>query len=279
MFADTFATFANKGFDASFNINLINAWLTSLSYTFQLYFDFSGYTDMALGSALMLNIKLPINFNSPFKSKNLIEFWQRWHISLTNFITTYLFTPILKSFSKLTFTNSMVSLFLAMTIAGIWHGSSWNYLLFYTIHAAALIVNHIWKKFNMKMNNILGWFLTFNFVNITFTIFRGRDVNNAFEILKGMVGLNGIVLPKKLAYSFSFLKNIGVQFDSIRFVDKPKAIIFLMVAMLIILLLQNTNQLSVKIKPDPKIAIGLALITIVSVLNLSKISEFLYFNF
>jgi len=98
--ADTFAIWASAGFDASTNLNLIAAWATSLSYTFQLYFDFSGYMDMAIGAALLFNIKLPQNFNSPYKATGMIDFWKRWHMTLTNFITIYIYTPIIRSFEN-----------------------------------------------------------------------------------------------------------------------------------------------------------------------------------
>ncbi len=107
--ADMFAIWANDGFDTARTLQLVEAWKTSLSYSLQLYFDFSGYSDMALGSSLMFNIKLPVNFNSPYKASNFIEFWQKWHISLTNFITTYLYSPILKYSANITFKRAMLS--------------------------------------------------------------------------------------------------------------------------------------------------------------------------
>ena len=107
--ADTFSIWASAGFDSAISLNFFEAWATSLSYTFQLYFDFSGYIDIAIGAALLFNIRLPINSNSPYKATGMIDFWKRWHISLTNFITTYIYTPIVRSFNKLTFNNAMIS--------------------------------------------------------------------------------------------------------------------------------------------------------------------------
>ena len=127
--ADQFATWATPGFDTATALNFFAAWLTSLSYTFQLYFDFSGYSDMAVAIGWLFNIRLPINFNSPYKATGIIDFWKRWHITLTNFVTTYLFTPILRSFARVTFAGSMIAIFLSMLIAGFWHGAGWNFIM------------------------------------------------------------------------------------------------------------------------------------------------------
>lgn len=116
--ADTFAPFANEGFNKVGDLHFFSAWGTCLAYAFQIYFDFSGYSDMAIGLGAMFNIKIPANFKSPYKSTNIVDFWSRWHITLTNFITAYIFTPIVRSMPKMTFPYMMLSMFLAMTIAG-----------------------------------------------------------------------------------------------------------------------------------------------------------------
>jgi len=127
--ADTFAQYASAGFASADKLNLIEGWITSLSYTFQLYFDFSGYTDMAIGVALLFNIVLPQNFNSPYKSTSIIEFWNRWHMTLTRFLTTYIYEPIVKSFGKFSFNRAMFATFVTMFIAGLWHGAAWTFTI------------------------------------------------------------------------------------------------------------------------------------------------------
>ena len=144
--ADTFAIWASYGFDTATTLNVFEAWATSLSYAFQLYFDFSGYTDMAIGAALLFNIKIPINFNSPYKALSIIDFWQRWHISLSNFIGTYVYTPIIRSFNKLNFHKAMFATILTFIIVGLWHGASWMFVIFGTLHGIALTINHYWKR-------------------------------------------------------------------------------------------------------------------------------------
>lgn len=186
LIADNIAPDVNFFFDEAQALTLIEAWQASLGFTFQLYFDFSGYTDMALGIALMLNIKLPINFNSPLKAVSIIDFWLRWHITLTNFLTTYIYTPILYSFKKLDFKKSLIAVFITFVLCGIWHGAGWTYIVFGVLHASILMLNHVWRRYKLPMNKLLGWFLTFNFVNITFTIFRAKDMDEAWKILSAM---------------------------------------------------------------------------------------------
>jgi alginate O-acetyltransferase complex protein AlgI len=194
MLADTLSIWVDNSFSNAETLSILAAWTASITYSFQLYFDFSGYTDMALGLALLFNIKLPHNFNSPFLASSIIEFWSRWHITLTNFITTYIYTPILKSSKKISFTWAMLATFFTFQVAGIWHGAEWKYILFGALHGLALVVNHIWKKFKFKLNRFIAWLVTFTFISITFTIFRAEDVNQSLIIIQRMFGLNSNIL-------------------------------------------------------------------------------------
>ena len=190
--ADTLALWATSGFDTATTLNFLEAWTVSLSYTFQLYFDFSGYTDMAIGAALLLNIKIPINFNSPYKATGMIDFWQRWHITLSKFITTYIYTPIVRSYYKITFFKAMLATITTFFIAGLWHGASWMFVIFGVLHGLGLVINQYWKKTKIKLNKIIAWFITFNFINVTFVFFRANDMSDAIKVLYGMIGVNGI---------------------------------------------------------------------------------------
>ncbi|THB68581.1 MAG: MBOAT family protein, partial [Gammaproteobacteria bacterium] len=220
--ADTFAVWATEGFDVIPNLGFIDAWITSFSYTFQLYFDFSGYTDMAVGAALFFNIALPKNFNSPYKATGIIDFWKRWHITLTNFITTYIYTPIIRSLDRVTFTKAMAATFLTFMIAGLWHGASWTFVVFGGLHGIGLVVNHVWKKkVKIKLGKVLSWVITINFVNITFVFFRATNFHDAIKVLKGMV-----------CFDLSLGK-----------VDLMSAF-YVLGAFILILAFSNTNQLS-----------------------------------
>lgn len=278
--ADAFSVWASAGFDTSQPLTLIPAWLTSLSYTFQLYFDFSGYSDMAVGIGWMFNIQLPVNFNSPYKATGMIDFWKRWHITLTDFITTYLYTPILRAFGSITFSRSLVAVFLAMLISGFWHGAGWNFIVWGGMHGAGLVVNHVWKKKKRKMPAWLGWLITFNFVNVSFVFFRAKSLEGAGRILEGMAGLNGVMLHSSLA-KLTFLHDLGIVFgkwlDQIHGSDKTW--IMVLVALAITGLMKNSMELVARVRPVWGFCLLLLCVTCWSLLDMSKVSEFLYFQF
>ena len=185
--ADSFARVADTGFNNPGNFSMLEAWVFTLAYGFQLYFDFSGYSDMAVGSAWMLGIDIPQNFNAPFKAKSISEFWQRWHISLSNFITNYLYTPLLRSMGKATLRTSVIAILISMSIAGIWHGPAWTFVVFGVLHGIGLAANQTWKKHKKKMPDALAWLLTFAFVNVTFVFFRSPDLRTAWHFLAAMI--------------------------------------------------------------------------------------------
>ena len=189
--ADNLGTFADIGFQNVNEITGIESWISSFAFTFQIYFDFSGYMDMATGSALLFNIKLPQNFYSPFKATSLINFWQRWHITLTNFLTNYIFNPCVRSLKKITFLKMMFLIIFVFILCGFWHGPSWMYGFFGLLHGIGLSINHIYNKFfKIKLHKIIAWFLTFNFVNLTFIFFRSQDFNDGMLIIYKMFNFN-----------------------------------------------------------------------------------------
>jgi D-alanyl-lipoteichoic acid acyltransferase DltB (MBOAT superfamily) len=203
VFADSFARVADAGFQAAYGYSTLESWVFCLAYTFQIYFDFSGYSDMAMGSALMLGIEIPQNFNAPFRSLSISEYWQRWHMSLSAFITHYLYTPILRSMGgRATVRKSAIATILAMTIAGIWHGPSWTFAVYGLVHGLALAANQIWKRRKKRMPVWLSWAITFGFVNLTFVLFRSPDLSTAWRFysymlphsnLLGVQALQGVI--------------------------------------------------------------------------------------
>ena len=275
--ADTFAIWATAGFDTATTLYLFEAWFTSLSYTFQLYFDFSGYTDIAMGAALLFNIKLPINFNSPYKATGIIDFWQRWHITLSRFITAYIYTPLVKSFDNLNFHKAMIATFVTFLIAGLWHGASWMFVIFGGLHGLALVVNNYWKKTKIKINKILAWFITFNFVNITVVFFRAEELNDAIKVLRSMFSLDNIRLPNALESVLplnvefgSFAQNIGgTNFTPV----------FLIIGFILVLFFENSNKKLVNFKLNFVNSFIFVMAFTISFYKLSGYSEFLYFRF
>ena len=212
-FAGTLSEFVDIGHENLDELNFFSSWILSLSFTFQFYFDFSGYVDMATGSALMLNIILPQNFNSPYKAISIIDFWQRWHITLTQFLNNFIYNPLLRSFKKINFLNSMIATLIVFFIAGIWHGPSWNFVLFGVLHGFGLIINHTYRSFvNFKISKYLSWFLTFNFVNISFVYFRTTEINNANIILKKMIDFRFFINNEMANDKFliNFIDNMNI---------------------------------------------------------------------
>jgi len=215
--ADTFSIWANYGFNNSQYLDVISAWITSLSYTFQLYFDFSGYTDMALGVAQMFNIKLPQNFDRPYLSFNIQEFWRRWHITLMRFIKNYIYIP-LGGNRKGDF-RTYQNLIMAFLIGGIWHGAGWTFVLWGFLHGVAMVINRLWRRLNVNLPKLLSWIITFNFVNIGWIFFRAENIETAFNIIAAMAGRNGFLMPAIWQRKLAFLSNYGIPFKPINILD------------------------------------------------------------
>lgn len=256
--ADYFAVISTAGFDTSTMLTLFEAWTASLSYTFQIYFDFSGYTDMAIGAALLFNIKLPINFNSPYKALDIQDFWRRWHITLSRFLKDYIYIPLggnrISSFR--TYNNLLVT----FIIGGLWHGAGWTFIFWGFLHGMALVIHRLWKSFDFTMNRYLAWFITFSFINISWIFFRAKEWEDAIKILKGMFGFNGIV------------------FIETEYADKDYMITYALV-LCMILFYRNSNELVKRFVPNLYSIVVTIMILVSAILSLGKVSEFLYFNF
>jgi len=278
--ADELSKTVKIGFDTAPSLNMVEAWAVSLSYTLQLYFDFSGYSDMAIGVGLLFNIVLPVNFNSPYKATTIIDFWKRWHMSLTNFITTYLYSPIMRSFRKITFAKSMLATFLAMFIAGIWHGAGWTFILWGALHGAALVINHLWKRRKLPMPRPLGWLLTFGFVNSSFVLFRAKNLEDAGKVLKGMIGLNGVLPATHPNFAFADLGRGQFWKLLMARINGSDSILWtLIVIMIFTMTCKNSIQLENNFKPSWKTLVFVVVISFYTLINMNKVSEFLYFQF
>ena len=275
--ADTFAIWATKGFDVAPQLNMLEAWATSLSYTFQLYFDFSGYTDMAIGIALLFNIKLPINFFSPYKATSIQDFWRRWHMTLSRFLKDYLYIPLggNRKGEIRTYTN----LFTTFLLGGIWHGAGWTFVLWGALHGFALVIHRVWQKLGFKMNIVLAWFITFNFINITWVFFRASSFDSAIKVLKGMF-MGELVLPSSMTNYFEGIKELGFKVGhwSKHFQHETYMGIWLIAAFIVILLFSNSMQWRKKFKPNIFYMISTVLFFL-SIFLLHRKSEFIYFNF
>lgn len=278
LLADTFSVWANEGFNTQEELHFFYAWGTSLSYTFQLYFDFSGYSDMAIGLGYLFNIKLPKNFNSPFKARNIIDFWTKWHITLSQFITTYIFTPLLRSMPKFSFGYSMISIFITMCIAGLWHGAAWTFVLYGALHGAVIVMNHTMKKKKKKLPKWLAIFLTFQFINIVFAIFRAETLESAFRIFKGMAGLTYFQIPKGILPKDT-IKSLGAEVGQLMNNTENLNLVMILICLWIVFKKKNSMEMMDKFVGTNRLAILSGVIFTLSILGLSRVTDFIYFNF
>jgi len=187
LLGDSLVTIVNTGFAAPSSLSTYEAWIVAFVYTLQIYFDFSGYTDMAVGSAMLLGIRIPENFNNPYIAQSVSEFWQRWHMSLSNFITNYLYTPILRAQGRPTLKNSVIAVLIAMGLCGLWHGAAWTYVVWGIVHGVALGVNQYWRKSKRKLPPGVGWLLTLTFVTLALVLFRASSLPMAVKFFAAML--------------------------------------------------------------------------------------------
>ena len=258
--ADSLAPWVESGY-ALKQIGFVDAWLLSLSYTFQLYFDFSGYVDMAIGAALLFNIKLPQNFNSPYRATSLIRFWECWHITLSRFITAYIYTPLLRAFpGPITFYKSLLAIFIAMVMAGLWHGPAWCYVLFGAFHGAGLVINHLWRRLKITLPYALGWLLTFAFVNMSFVIFRSGSVEQAWQVISALLAFGPTGLAPQLAADWRL----------------PLALVLLLG---LCLGTKGSHSLADRFRPDWRYGLGQLLLLLIPLFMMNRVIEFVYFQF
>ncbi len=206
MFADTFALAASPVFEASdagHSPHFLEAWGAALGYTLQIYFDFSGYSDMAVGLGRMFGIRLPVNFASPYKANSIIDFWRRWHITLSRFLRDYLYFSLgggLRGKAR-----RYLNIFITMLLGGIWHGAGWTFVIWGALHGTLIVVNHLWVDYSpfhrekpSPARHAFFTLLTLFCVVLTWVPFRAETVDGMMRVYEGMAGLNGITLPSQL---------------------------------------------------------------------------------
>jgi hypothetical protein len=234
---------------------------------------------MALGSALLFNIRLPINFNSPYKSLNIQEFWQRWHMTLSRFLRDYIYVPLggNRSGEARTYLNFMAT----FLIGGLWHGAGWNFIVWGFLHGIAMVISGLWKRNKFPMNKVFAWFITFNFINATWVFFRAKTWDDAIKVLRGMCGLTEIRLPSFLAGKLSFLHDRGITFGENLVVIKAEGytVWMLAAALVAVLVLKNSNEMVGRFRPDWRSAAFAAIVATYTIFNLSKVTQFIYFQF
>ena len=286
--ADTFSEISIPIFDNldHTDLNTTNVWIGLLSYTLQLYFDFSGYSDMAIGISKLFNIDLPINFNSPYKSLSIIDFWRRWHITLSSYLRDYLYIPL--GGNKCSNLRWSFNIMIVMILGGIWHGAKITFPIWGALHGSFLLINHQWRKQKIRLPDHLSWFLTFFIVTIAWLPFRANDLIQLKIMFTALFGLDRITLPIFLKdyipvtpwISFDYVK-IGTSYSIF------EAIILILLGIIIVKFSPNSQELAYKFFSKTNstkfdcfvIGMIIALFLFISILNFTKTSPFLYYHF
>jgi alginate O-acetyltransferase complex protein AlgI len=259
-------------------VTFVEAWAGALGYTLQLYFDFSGYSEMAVGLGLMLNFSLPINFNSPYKATSIIDFWRRWHISLSAFLKNYLYIPL--GGNRRGEWGRMRNLLLTMLLGGLWHGAGWTYVIWGGLHGLFLVVNHGWRKLNISLPRQVAWTLTFLCVIIAWVFFRANTVSDAVLIVQAMMDYSQVDFPISWENRFAFLKTWGIAFRPLpALIGGSREIVILVLLTVVVKWAPNTMEIVQKQRYNWIWAIAISIILFLSLINMSRTSDFLYFQF
>ena len=291
--ADGVAAYATPVFAAAESgeiITFFEAWAGALAYTFQLYFDFSGYSDMAIGIARMFNIRLPVNFNSPYKAVNIIEFWRRWHMTLSRFLRDYLYFPL--GGNRKGQPRRYVNLMVTMLLGGLWHGAGWTFVAWGFMHGLFLVINHAWhglrRLFRSEPGSLglpgrgVAWLVTFLSVVVSWVMFRAESFESATVILQGMAGMNGFVLPAQIAAIIPGLGRLVETVGSMPLLGGGTIMgVFEMAGMFLLMFFLVAMPASQDMKPRLQLLAlaGSFYFTLQAVLFSRAPSEFLYFQF
>ena len=289
LLADEFSQYASPVFDAAsagHEVGRLAAWSGALAYTLQIYFDFSGYSDMAVGLSRMFGIQLPLNFNAPYKADSIIEFWRRWHMTLSQFLRDYLYVPL--GGNRHGAARRYANLMTTMLLGGLWHGASWTFVAWGGLHGAYLLINHMWRSIVAQLprpgrllgllGTAAGTVLTFMVVVIAWVPFRAPTFAGAQAMLNAMFASDGLGWLQSFAATF---REIEVPPTSFQYLGG-----FLAVGFAIVWLLPTTQVIVPHIAAVKgrrawfyigALLFGVGLLAAINASNNS--SEFIYFNF
>lgn len=281
LLADTFALEVTWAWNSVNALTSVDILITMLCYTFQIYFDFSGYSDMAYGLGKMFNITFPRNFNSPYKALSILDFWDRWHMTLTRFLRNYVYFPL--GGSRCGNIRTYINVCIVFLISGIWHGANWTFILWGGIHGVANILNRITKKFWNKVPRILRWGCTFSFVNVLWLLFRADNIGQFWNLITRMFRYDGLPISTGLAKSV-FVPEIGalnVCFEGVRelSLNAPHVYIIAFIMIGLLICVKGQNVAEKEFRPSVKNAIVITICLVWSIISFSSVSTFIYFNF
>jgi D-alanyl-lipoteichoic acid acyltransferase DltB (MBOAT superfamily) len=259
LLGDPLTGYAQTAFDHAQDLSMIEAWYASLSYVLAYYFDLSGYADMAIGIGKMFNINIPLNFNSPYKSRNFAEYWQRWHMTLSRFLGDYVYKSLggNKRIAYVMYINIMITFF----VSGFWHGAGWTFVVWGILNGAFVVMAHMMRKAKLKMNYYIAWALMFLGVIVTRILFVSDDFTDAWYVTYTLIDISNL------------------RFDNLIYVDMYFQSLYIFIGLVVALLFKNSMELSQNFKPNIAYTSYTIVILTISILTFNKAREFLYFQF
>ncbi len=272
LLAELFAAPVNWAWDGNIGaLSLMDAILVMAGYTFQIYFDFSGYSDMAAGISRMFRIELPQNFDSPYKALSPIDFWHRWHISLTRFLRKYIYFPL--GGSRKGTARTYLNIFVVFLASGLWHGASWTFVLWGAVHGAAQVLNRMFRNVWDKINTFIRWALTFLYVNLTWVIFRADSVHDAFAFFKRLFNFESILPTEGLLSSFGMAEFMTL------FQSHRRLTVLTCYVLALLLVTCTKNLWEEKLQPTVARSALTVVLLVWSMISFMGVSSFIYFAF
>jgi len=251
--ADGLARFADPGFAAAAlheRLTLIEAWVALLAYGLQIYFDFSGYSDMAIGLARMFGIHFPPNFASPYQARNISEFWRRWNMSLSHFLRDYLYIPL--GGNRRGEARRVANLMVTMLLGGLWHGAAWRFVLWGALHGAFLVIHGWFSRLGVWLPGVLARGITLLAVLLAWVPFRCADIGGTIDMYRGLAGLNGVAIPAVIAQFWPWARRFGQivpvlpYLGDVRTLSLPEGFLWLAVGWFLVLALPNTQEMGAR---------------------------------
>lgn len=267
--ADSLSVLVAQGYANTAVLSGTEAWLTAFAFIMQMYYDFSGYSDMAIGAARIFNIHLPLNFNAPYRAVNLQDFWRRWHMTLSQFLRDYIYIPL--GGNRRGLPRQLGNAFMVFFIGGLWHGAGWLFAIWGAMHGVGMALHSLWKKCGFSMPKLAGWLLTLLFWTVSMVFFRAPSMQDAYHMLSKMFNPHTFILPQ--IASGRHLLFEGQMWDN------GLMLLLLAVGALGLTLYRNSNEIVSRMRFTKATAVLAALLLLAVIGNLTKISEFLYFQF
>ncbi len=269
--ADTLALFADNGFGMT-GLGLAAGWITAISYTLQIYFDFSGYSDMAVGLGRMFNVDIPFNFRSPYRSESISEFWRRWHITLGRALSTYVYKPL--GGNRRGLARTCLNLFLTFLVSGLWHGATWTFVLWGALHGLFVVTERILDRPLKKIPKPVRVCGTFLVVTALWVLFRADGFRQALEVWRGMVAFgNPAIAQLNTVVGTAAYIDFPLAFDCVYILVLEAVLLF------VVFRCPNSCDLLDRFRPSRKTMNVAAFLFVIALLCLARESVFIYFNF